>query len=321
MIEISVVIPVYNSFECLSELCRQISDHVMVAHEIILVNDNSSDNSWDEICKLSSTNNSVKGVSLRKNFGQDNAIMAGLSLCVGKYVVIMDDDLQHSPKDIPLLYDACRQGLDVCYGSYYEKKQTLWKNIGSWLNGKVSEWMLAKPADIYLSPFKILNGNLVDSMLTYSGPFPYIDGLILSHTDKIGQIKVVHSARFAGTSTYSFRKSVSVWLKHVTGFSVVPLRVASVVGVLSSLVGFSLAGFHLFKFFFISGVVVEGWTTLVELILVIGGLSLLSLGIIGEYLGRSYLLLNSKPQYSIGELTFECEPNDVRPLNSNIRTR
>lgn len=251
-------------------------------------------------------------MSLRKNFGQDSAIMAGLGLCAGKYVVIMDDDLQHSPKDIPLLYDTCKQGFDVCYGSYDEKKQKLWKNLGSWLNGKFSEWMLAKPSKIYLSPFKILHGSLADSILAYSGPYPYIDGLILSHTNNIGQIKVAHSVRFAGTSNYSLRKSLSVWLKHVTGFSVLPLRVASVVGIFSSLIGFSLAGYHLINFF-ISGARIAGWITLVELTLVIGGLSLLSLGIIGEYLGRSYLLLNSKPQYSIGKSTFKDTCKNVRP--------
>jgi len=306
--EISIVIPVYNSADCITELCRQISQYVEVEHEIVLVNDNSSDNSWDEICKISSVNACVKGISFRKNFGQDSAIMAGLSKCIGKYIVVMDDDLQHSPKDIPLLYEVCKLGHDVCYGCYNEKKQKLWKNFGSWLNGKFSEWMLAKPAELYLSPFKIINSSLVESMLQYSGPYPYIDGLILSHTNNIAQIKVTHSIRFSGESTYSFGKSISVWLKHVTGFSILPLRVASVAGILSSIIGFSLAGYHSLKYL-IFGTEVEGWTTLVVLTLIIGGLSLLSLGIIGEYLGRSYLFLSGKPQYSIGKLTYNEEKN------------
>jgi len=304
MKEISIIIPVYNSEDCLKELYNQIKESVDIHYEVILVNDQSNDNSWDVITALAKENKNVVGINLRKNAGQDNAIMAGLSKMSGHYAVIMDDDLQHSPSEIKRLYDKCREGYDVCYAKYDSKKQKIWKNLGSWLNGKIAECMLRKPIELYLSPFKIIKREIVENFRQYDGPYPYIDGLILSFTNHIAQIDTKHNERYSGQSNYSLMKSLRVWSNHMTGFSVVPLRVATFIGILSAIAGFILGVYYIF-FFLTTENMVEGWTTIVVIILFLGGLMLLSLGLIGEYVGRSYLVLNHKPQFNIKEIIGE----------------
>lgn len=304
MVEISVVVPVYNSEDCLSELNRTMvaALHGRFTFELILVNDQSLDNSWQVIARLAEENPTVVGINLRKNSGQDNAIMCGLAHAQGNYVVIMDDDLQHSPFDIPILYNECKsRNLDICYGRYWVSKQAVWKTLGSWLNGKLAEVVISKPAKLYLSPYKIICRDVVQEIIKNPGPFPYVDGLIFSITQNVGQTDIKRHARFSGESNYNFHKSLLVFLKLATGFSVVPLRISSGIGMFCSIAGFILATYYLINYF-ISAHEVEGWTTLSVLILIIGGATLFSLGVIGEYLGRAYLHINGKPQYVIREI-------------------
>lgn len=304
MIEISIVVPVYRSEDCVAELNQQVIAALngRFSYELILVNDQSPDNSWQAISQLADENPGVIGINLRKNSGQDNAIMCGLSHAQGNYVVIMDDDLQHSPSDIPTLYNECKnRDLDICYGRYLEKKQAAWKNFGSWLNGKLAEIVINKPENIYLSPYKIIHRNVVKEVIKIPGPFPYVDGLLFSITQNVGQTDIENHKRFSGESNYNFYRSLLVFLKLATGFSVVPLRISSGIGMLCSIAGFLLALYYLINHFF-STDKVEGWTTISVLILMIGGAILFSLGIIGEYLGRAYLHINGKPQYVIREV-------------------
>ncbi|MEI6752088.1 MAG: glycosyltransferase family 2 protein [Paludibacter sp.] len=303
MIEISIVVPVYNSEDNLSELCAQINDALQtVTYELLLVNDRSKDNSWAVIKQMSEKYAQVIGINLRRNGGQDNAIMAGLNNVNGNYIVIMDDDLQHSPYDIIKLLNSCKKTeSDICFANFNVKKQAIWKNFGSWLNGKISEWLLNKPKGIYLSPFKIITKEVIDEIIKYSGPYPYIDGLLLSVTDNMVQINIKHHKRFQGKSNFNLTRSISVFLKHVTTFSITPLRVASLIGFICSLAGFLLIPYYIFDHFFNNNIV-EGWTTLAILVLLIGGLILLSLGMTGEYLGRAYLNINKKPQFIIREI-------------------
>jgi len=304
MIEISIVIPVYNSEDNLVELCHQIFDALNnVKYEVLLINDQSKDNSWSIIKQICTEYKQVIGINLRKNAGQDNAIMAGLNYVKGNFIVIMDDDLQHSPYDIISLYENCiKNYTDICFGNFKRLKQAFWKNLGSWLNGKISEWLLDKPKNIYLSPFKIIRREVTDEIIKYTGPYPYIDGLLLSVTNSMIQINIEHHKRFKGKSNFNLPRSISVFLKHVTTFSVTPLRIASIIGIITSITGFVLIPYYLYEYLFNYNIV-EGWTTLVILLLIIGGLILLSLGIIGEYLGRSYLNINKKHQYIIKEIT------------------
>ena len=301
MKEISVVIPVYKSEECIPELTKQISDALKdFSWELILVNDCSPDNSWKEIKKVAAENNNITGINLRKNGGQDLAILAGLNHAKGKWIVIMDDDLQHSPYDIPKLYAQAQKGFDVVYADFKQKKQKLWKNLGSWLNGKVSEITLGKPKGIYLSPFKIISSSVVKEMCKLNNLFPYIDGLIFQVTKNITQINIEHHKREYGKSNFTLVKSMQVFFRMMFGFSTFPLNFATYIGFFSSTMGFVLAIYFLVKFL-LGLEPLTGWTSLIMVILILGGLILLALGIIGKYIGQMYLTINNSPKYIVKE--------------------
>ena len=303
MKEISIVIPVYNSHECVAELSRQIADALQgIDYEQIMVNDCSRDSSWEEIQKAAAANKNLLGINLRKNGGQDSAILTGLNYASGKWVVIMDDDLQHSPYDIPKLYEEAKKGFDVVYADFDTKKQRLWKNLGSWFNGKISEIALGKPKEIYLSPFKIIARPIVQEMIKFNNLFPYIDGLIFQVTKNITQIAIEHHKRELGKSNYNLIKSIKVFLRMLFGFSTMPLAIASFMGFTSAFVGLIFAIVYLVEYF-TGKADVTGWTTLVVLILILGGLILVSLGIIGEYLGRMYLTINNYPKFIVKDTT------------------
>ncbi len=300
-IEISIVIPVYNSSSIIDELYKRIFQAIQLPYEIIFVNDCSKDDSWKKIVSLSKQHPSITGINLRKNSGQDNAILAGLRISKGNYCVMMDDDLQHNPADILQLYNECIKGFDVCYANFNSRKQNIVKNLGSNVNGKMAELLVSKPKGIYLSPFKIINKSTATEIAQFAGPYPYIDGIILTITQNLCQIDVEHLKRFNGKSNYTLSKSISVFIKLFTGFSVLPLRIATFIGCIATFVGFILSLKYLYDYF-ISKNYIEGWTTVVVLIIFFGGLILITLGIMGEYIGRMYLTLNNKPQYSISEI-------------------
>lgn len=300
--EISVVIPVYNSEEIIPTLHSRIASALSgISYEIIFVNDCSRDNSWSTIKDLAQKNINITGVNLRKNCGQDNALLAGLRIAKGNYLLIMDDDLQHDPQDILKLYDICKNGFDVCYANFTGRKQSNIKNRGSDLNGKIAELLVEKPKEIYLSSFKIINRSTVNEIIKFGGPYPYIDGIILTITSNITQINLAHAERFSGKSNYTFSKSISVFMKLFTGFSLVPLRIATISGCIATFIGFCLMIKYLYDYF-ITENFIEGWTTVVVLIIFFSGLILITLGIVGEYIGRMYLAINNKPQYSISEI-------------------
>lgn len=303
MPELSIVIPVFNSEENLTELRRRLDEALAgMEHEVILVNDGSSDQSWERICALAREFPRTVGINLRKNFGQDNAIMAGLNQARGNYLVIMDDDLQHSPSDIPVLHEKCRQGYDVCYANFARKKQAWWKNLGSWANGKAAELLLDKPPHIYLSPFQVITRAVAEEVVRYSGPFPYVQGLILNVTRNLAQVETTHHRRYRGRGNFTLLRSLGVFLKLATSFSVIPLRFATMTGFVAAAIGFLLALYYLFEYFWLAHTV-EGWTTLVLVNLILGGLILFTIGLIGEYIGRIYLNIIKKPQFIIKEIT------------------
>ena len=303
MKQLSIIIPVFNSEGNIAELSRQLMDALKdFSFEVIFVNDGSRDKSWDVIKQATVENNNIIAINLRRNFGQDNALMAGISRATGNYIVIMDDDLQHSPYDILKLYNKCSEGYDVCYAHFPGKHQRMWKDFGSWLNGAFAYWLLGKPKGIYMSPFKIIRKEVALSLLQYPGPFPYIDGLILDFTTNVTYVDVEHYQRHKGKSNYNFFRSFGVFLKTVTSFSVIPLRIATTIGFITAITGFIIALYLLIKYLTITYYEVEGWTSLIVTLLIIGGILLMSIGLIGEYLGRMFLTLNKKPQYSIGEI-------------------
>ncbi len=312
-LKLSVVIPAYGSELTIAELVRQLevvlnnAPNVAGSYEIIIVCDQSPDGTWTVIKQLASKRSKVSGLLLRMNAGQHNALMAGFARATGDVVVTMDDDLQHSPADIPKLLDKIGGGHDVVYARFKNRNHAAWKVVGSKFNNRVAAYLMDKPADLYLSPFRAMKAAICRDILTYSGPYVYVDGLILSFTRNIASVDVDHFERFAGTSRYGLRKSISLWLKMATSFSLVPLRLTSLLGIVVSGLGFLFAFLLIVQKLTID-VMPVGWASLIVAVLVIGGVQLLALGVLGEYLGRVLLTINSRPQYVIGETTEALAP-------------
>lgn len=305
---LSIVIPVYKSAKILPHLVQGIRDEMFkvgleTRFELLFVNDASSDNSWQTILTLADTYNFIKGISLRRNFGQHNAIMAGLHEISGDFVVLMDDDLQHPPESIGDMVHALTEGYDVCYTNYLNRRHAPWKQWGSRFNDWVACRLLGKPKGLYLSSFKCLRKEVVDEIIRYDGPYAYIDGLVLDVTRSITSIDIEHRERYAGEGNYNLRRSLSLWLKMATSFSVLPLRLATYAG-------FSLAAVSLIMILIVIAQKLThpelpaGWASLIATILFIGGVQTLCIGVMGEYLGRTYLKLNHKPQFIIAKKTW-----------------
>ncbi|MBI5891203.1 MAG: glycosyltransferase family 2 protein [Nitrosomonadales bacterium] len=306
---LSIVVPVYRSAPILPRLVEAVAAEMQAEgltgrFELILVNDCSPDNSWQVIRTLAEANPFVRGITLRRNVGQHNAIMAGLHHVTGEYVVLMDDDLQHPPSAIAAIVKALAEGYDVCYTNYLNRQHAAWKKLGSWFNDRMATLLLGKPKGLYLSSFKGMRREIADEIVHYDGPYTYIDGLILDVTRSITTVDIEHQARFEGESNYTLLKLVSLWLKMATSFSVFPLRLATYAG-------FGLAALSLVM---IVVVIVQkmmfpelprGWASTIATILFIGGVQTLCIGMVGEYLGRTYLKLNRKRQFVIGSTTWK----------------
>jgi undecaprenyl-phosphate 4-deoxy-4-formamido-L-arabinose transferase len=307
--EISIVVPVYRSQNILPHLAEQVLVAMNAADmagrfELILVNDASPDGSWQVIRDLAAKHAFVSGICLARNFGQHNATMAGLNHARGEIVVIMDDDLQHPPQTIMALVGAVREGYDVCYTRYVNRQHVAWKRIGSWFNDRIASFLLQKPRGLYLSSFKALRHWVVQQVIRYDGPYAYVDGLILDSTKNITSIPIEHQSRHEGKGNYDLKRSVSLWMKMATSFSIIPLRIASITGMLLAVVS-AIVMIYILVEKLLHPETPAGWTSLLLTVLFVGGLQLLCLGVIGEYLGRAYLKINHKPQFAIRE-TIRC---------------
>lgn len=302
VIDLSIIVPAYRSEKTLPALVAAIDSAIGERYslELILVNDRSPDGSWKVAEGLARTHSWVRAVNLRKNVGQHMAIFAGLRECRGRVIVTMDDDLQHSPADIPTLVEAIDADHDVCYGTFKTRKHAAWKVLGSRFNDRAATWLLQKPKGLYLSPFKAMTRGVRNEIIRFQGPAIYLDGLILSATSRITTRTVGHHAREDGTSGYSLKKSISLWLKMATSFSVAPLRLASLTGMAMSAAGFLFAALTVIHKLLDPAVAV-GWSSLIVAILIMGGVQLLALGAIGEYVGRILLNFTTPTQYSVAE--------------------
>jgi len=302
---LSIVIPVYHSADCLEALNAAISEALGplgIPYEVILVNDCSPDESWTVIEHLCRSHANVVGVDLRRNFGQDNAILTGIRLARGQYIAVMDDDLQHDPKVIPSLVAELEAGFDLVYAQFGKKRQKAWKNLGSWFAGKVAEWVLNKPKDIYLSPYKVFRREVADLICNYHGAEPYIDGLLLQVTSRVTQVPVEHRLRYSGKSTYNFWASIRIWTRIAFSFSVKPLRLVTILGLAFSMLGV-LLGMVVILYRLSSPQSfpesTAGWASLIVAVLFLGGIQMIFFGILGEYAGRTYLRVNDQPQTAV----------------------
>lgn len=312
---LSVVIPVYNSEATIFELVETILESLGGAFrelEIVLVNDGSGDRSHERILEAIRRHpGKIRYYRLARNFGEHNAVMCGLRMSTKEAAVIIDDDFQNPPGEIVKLCGKLAEGYDVVY-SYYEKKQHHFlRNLGSRFNDAVASMALNKPRDLYLSSFKAMNRFLIDEIARYEGPYPYIDALVLQSTASIGRQKCEHAARREGRSNYTARRLVRLWLNMLTGYSLLPLRLATMLGFVNSIVGLAMAMFFVLSWalggIFIKRPVPPGWASTIVSVTLLSGIQLLVLGIIGEYLGRLFVTQNNSPQVVIRE---RIEPTD-----------
>ncbi len=302
--KISVVIPCYNSEATIERVVELVMTEINklpgYSCEFVLVNDCSPrDNTYGAIKKLAAKYPNVKGVNLLRNFGQHNALMCALHYTDGDYVLGMDDDLQTHPSQISKLVAKIEEGYDMVYGVYPKRKNSLIKNFTSWLNKVSSRVLLERPKDIVSSNFWILTRQIRDELVKYDSYNPYIDALFYRTTHNIGNVEIEHFERAVGTSNYTFKKLVRLWLAY-WNYSVVPLRIASFLGGISAAGGFLAAVIVLIKKL-IEPTITVGWSSTVIIMVVFFGLVLMVLGIIGEYLGKMIMILNRAPQFIIRE--------------------
>jgi glycosyltransferase involved in cell wall biosynthesis len=298
---LSVVIPVYRGAATVGSLVEALSElRPEGGLEVVLVNDGSPDNSA-EICLALVRTMSVPIVYVEhaRNFGEHNAVMTGLRHARGSYVITMDDDLQNPPEEVVHLYDHARLGgWDVVYTRYAEKQHEPWRNLGSRFANWVADLLLDKPRGLYLSSFRCMSALVVASVTRYGGPYPYIDGLIMQVTQRIDSILVRHLPRAEGRSNYTLMRLVRLWLNLVTSFSLAPLRMATFAGVAMAALGAMGAGATIFEALFTRDTP-SGWASTMTVILLVAGVQSMILGVMGEYIGRTFLSANGKPQGTV----------------------
>jgi glycosyltransferase involved in cell wall biosynthesis len=309
---LSFVIPLFQSADTIAGLVHDIEGfQVEGGHEIVLVNDGSSDRTG-EVCRelLRRARIPITVVEHARNFGEHNAVLTGWRHARGAHLVNLDDDGQNPPGEaIRLWRHAKEQGLDVVFGHSKEKQHAAWRNLGSWFTNKMTDWAVDKPTGFYLSSFRCVSAFAAQGVVSYAGPYPYIDGLLLQVTQRIGSIEVQHLPRQAGQSTYTLRRLIRLWLSAWVNFSVLPLRVATLLGLALAVAGLFGFGIVVYWWFTNQGPP-SGWGSIMASLLVFSGTQLVLLGIIGEYLGRMFLTVNQRPQAVIRSVSRAHEVRD-----------
>ena len=270
------------------------------SYEIVLINDCSKDNVWEKIKELTKENANIKAINFSKNFGQHSALMAGYRNVEGEIVVSLDDDGQIPINEVYSLINKLNEGYDVVYASYAHKKHSFARNIGTKLNNYMCEKLLKKPKNITITSFFASKKFVIDEIIKYKNPYTYVPGLILRTTKNISQVPVCHREREIGTSGYNFIKLLELWLNGFTAFSVLPLRISTLIGIIISMLGFIYMVYVIINKLLNPNVPL-GWSSTISILLIIGGMILFVLGMIGEYIGRIYISINSSPQYVVKE--------------------
>ena len=313
---ITVVIPCYNSSKTIRFVVDEIREvfqkETQYDYQIILVNDSSPDETFEVIKALCNEDTRIIGVDLSRNYGQASAQMAAIQYIKGEIAVFMDDDGQHPADELFKLIEKVESGYDLVYAHFVAKKHSFFKKITSWLNSKVLEATNRKPRGIHISSYFAISSIAIEGLKKYHSPFPSIGGYLLQITRKIANVEVKHRERREGTSNYNLKKLLRLWIQGLTNFSIVPLRLASVVGMSSATAGI-LFGIILIIRKLINPNIYVGYTSMMATLLLIGGLIMIMLGLLGEYIGRIYILLSNMPQYNVREnlnVELDCDEKE-----------
>ena len=317
---LSIVVPVYNGARTIGTVVNALAElPVAGALEVVLVVDGSPDDSL-AVCRRLATEAPlpITVVNHSRNYGEHNAVMTGLRHARGAYMITMDDDLQNPPEEVQRLYEHTRDnGYEVVYTFYETKHHAGWRNLGSAFHNRIADFLLDKPKGLYLSSFRCISAFVAGEVVKYDGPFPYVDGLILQTTRAIGRLEVAHLPRAEGRSNYTLRRLLRLWLSMALNFSVMPLRVATLFGLVMSVLGF--LGLIEVVIEALLGETPSGWGSTLVIVLLFSGAQLLMLGIAGEYLGRLFLTVNKRPQAVVRDVTrpdpaAADKPRDLRAV-------
>lgn len=302
---ISCVIPCYKSHDTISDVIDELETALETradefSYEIILVNDGSPDGGQtiEKLAELADADEHLIVVNLARNFGQHRAIMAGFHYVKGDIVVVLDDDMQTPGDEVFLLIDKVVEGYDIAYADYQMRHHAGWRNLGSKFNAWCSRKFMNIPKDLYIENYYAVTRMCVDNAIKYENPYPYVDGLLFESVDTWTTVPITHRAREVGKSGYTMHSLVGLWLNGFTAFSVKPLRFASLMGFFFSILG-ALGIIIVLIGRLLNPGDVEGWSSLMVALLFIGGLTMLMIGMIGEYVGRIYLSINKMPQYVV----------------------
>jgi undecaprenyl-phosphate 4-deoxy-4-formamido-L-arabinose transferase len=302
--KISVVIPCYKSEDSIkrvvSETISVLQQRKDTDYEIILVNDGSPDNTFCVLKEICANNKNIIALDLSKNFGQACAMLAGYSVITGDIVVHSDDDGQTPIDYLWKLIDKLQEGHDIVFAQFDKKKNSFIQNIGTWINIKTSEIFIGKPKGIHLSNFFCCKNFVIKEISKNNNPYPFIGGLFIKSTINFGAVETLHRKRTHGKSNYNLKKMIGLWLNGFTAFSIVPLRIASFLGMVTAFTGFGYASYLIIQHV-IHDTIPPGYTSIAAILLVVSGIIMLLLGIIGEYIGRIYLNINKIPQYIVRE--------------------
>jgi glycosyltransferase involved in cell wall biosynthesis len=301
---LSFVIPLYHSADTIGGVLKEIEPlRVEGGIEVILVNDGSTDRTSEVVRSLiRSSQLPITLIEHARNYGEHNAVLTGWRHARGAHIVNLDDDGQNPPVEAVRMWQHAKAtGLDVVFGHYDEKRHAGWRNVGSWFTNRMTDWALDKPPGFYLSSFRCVSAFAAKQVVAYAGPYPYIDGLLLQVTQRIGSIPVRHEPRRAGRSTYTLRRLIRLWLSAWVNFSVLPLRVATLIGLALAVIGLLALGWVGWLRFHNEGPP-YGWGWLMAALLIFSGTQLVMLGLIGEYVGRMFLTVNQRPQAIVREV-------------------
>lgn len=302
---LSVVIPVYNSANILPQLVRQLQPVLATLSgdtEIILVNDGSNDGSWDVICSLAGQHGNLRGFNMMRNYGQHNALLCGIRGAEKEVVITMDDDLQHPPEELPKLLQKLEEGYDVVYGPPVEEQHGLLRDLASQMTKLALQSSMGAETARNISAFRVFRTQLRDAFADYRSPFASIDVLLTWGTTRFSAVPVRHDPRKVGISNYTFKKLLVHAFNMMTGFSVLPLQIASITGFIFAFFGLLILIYVIGRYM-VQGGSVPGFPFLASIIAIFSGAQLLALGIIGEYLARIHFRMMERPTYTIGATT------------------